>query len=407
MADYGVTNEGFVLKRLNDILMDLTTALSGVVDPVTGQTLTPDLADEDDPLVQLVNAFADDLSVAWEHLQLAYNQFDPLKATGAGLSGTVQLNKLRRKAGTNSTVNVALTGSPALAMPAGKLLSNLNGDVVFELPAITFDGSGDATAVATCTEQGPIAAEIGTLVNIVTPTSGWDSVTNTSAAALGTYEESDSSLRNRQQLSTSNTGSAVIESFYAGLINLEGVTFARAYQNITNITDARGIPAKTVSVVVVGGDNNDIAELIFQRSGLGLGTYGSTTVNITDSQFFVYPISFSRPAIIPVYVEVDITITNTDLYPTGGSDVIKAAIIAFATQGASGLGLPTSFDQDGYTPGQPVYASELYTPVNSLLGIKITGIRTDIVTPAVTDTVAIDWDELASFDIANITVTET
>lgn len=94
---FGVTDQGFVLKRLNDILTDFATALSTVQDPVSGETLTPNMADENDPLIQIVNASADALAAAWEQLQLCYNQFDPLKATGAGLSGLVQLNGLIRQ----------------------------------------------------------------------------------------------------------------------------------------------------------------------------------------------------------------------------------------------------------------------------------------------------------------------
>lgn len=107
MPTYGVTSAGFELKRLADILSDMVTALNSVVDPVTGETLTPDLQDENDPFVQQIQAIADSVSLCWEQLQLVYNQFDPLQATGAALSGLVQLNGLERILGeTDSELRV-------------------------------------------------------------------------------------------------------------------------------------------------------------------------------------------------------------------------------------------------------------------------------------------------------------
>lgn len=99
MATYGITTAGFTLKRLSDILSDMVTQLSTVVDPVTGEYLTPNLSDENDPFVQQVQVTADALSLCWEQLQQVYNQFDPLQATGSALSGLVQLNGLERLLG--------------------------------------------------------------------------------------------------------------------------------------------------------------------------------------------------------------------------------------------------------------------------------------------------------------------
>jgi len=126
MTEFGINETGFNLKRLADILADMKTALSTVTDPITGESLTPDLLDENDPLIQLVNTFSDTLALGWEQLQLAYNQFDPLKATGAGLSGLVQLNKLSRQAGSKSTVVLTLTGTVDKSVPAGKIVTDMN-----------------------------------------------------------------------------------------------------------------------------------------------------------------------------------------------------------------------------------------------------------------------------------------
>ena len=402
---YGVTDQGFALKRLADILSDMRTRLSAIEDPVTGETLSPDLADENDPLAQIVNAVADELSACWEQLQLAYNQFDPLKGTGAGLSGTVQLNKIKRLAGSSTLVTLTMTGTPNLFIAAGKQAALYDGSVVFDLPEWTFDGSGQATVVGTCTEEGPTEATAGSVTSILTPVRGWTACTNAADAVPGRAPETDAQLRSRQRQSTETTGRTTIGDIYGNLANIEGVTFCRVYQNQTLSADSRGIPAKSVAAVVVGGDDTEVAETLFRQSPPGIGLHGSTSVNVTDEQGIQYAVAFTRPTAVPVYVAISLTVVNSSFWPTDGEDQIKDAILAYAQSGAYGLGITSGFDQDGYTPGQSVYASELFTPVNSIPGTRITALTIGTTASPADQSVAIDWDEVAEFDADNIDIT--
>jgi len=415
MTDYGVTNEGFVLKRLADIKADTITALSTVIDPESGEALTPDLTDEDDPLIQAVNAICDELSVAWENLQLAFNQFDPLKATGAGLSGTVQLNGLRRTAGSYSVTTVTLTGTPGVSLVSGKQITDSANTHVWTLPAAVIGIGGTVSVLATCTEKGPFAALAGTLTKILTPVSGWSAVTNSSPAVIGSYEETDTELRIRQQASTSNTGFTAVEAIASGVLSLPEVDFCKVYQNVTLTTDARGIPAKTIAPVVIGGNNADIADIMFQKiAGGGCDTHGDIEIPKYDSLGVEYIMRFSRPTGIPVYVEIDITVVNESTYPSNAPAEIISAIVNWATLGAYPLGITSGYDQNGYNPGQSVYASELYVPANSVPGFKINSITVsmddstlqDESTPSDGSQVTIEWNEIASFASERIIITE-
>lgn len=318
MADvYGVTEQGFVLKRLNNILQDISARLNQVKDETTGESLIFDLGDENDPLVDMVNAIGDQLSVCWEQLQACYNQHDPLKATGAALAGMVQLNGLAK-------------------------YSN----------------------------------------------------------------ETDSSLRGRQQLSTEKTGRGMIEDIFSNILNLPGVTFCRVYQNNTLTTDARTIPAKSIAAVVVGGVDEDIAQTLFEQVPVIAQTHGSTTVQVADMYGTLYPMEFSRPASVPVYVEVSVTVVDANLWQgDAGIQKIKDSIVAYADGGAAALGITTGFIQSGFIPGLSVYASELYVPANVGLGIKINSIFVGLAASPTGDTAAIEWDEVAAIVEDNIVVT--
>ena len=403
-VSFGISDQGFTLKRLADILSDMQTAFSTVQDPATGEMLTLNLADENDPLVQAVNSVSDALSLAWEQLQLCFNQFDPLKATGAGLSGLVQLNGILRKPGSPSTVTLTMTGTPNLYVALGQQAATFDNSVVFDLTDWTFDGSGNATVLGTCTVDGPSAAPAGSVTSILTPVSGWNMCANKNDATLGTDPETDAALSARQQLSTETTARTTVGDIYGNLTDLNRVTFARVYQNNTMETDYRGIPAKSIAVVIVGGDDTEIANTIFAHSPPLPGYFGTTTVNITDEQGIQYGVQFSRPTSIPIFVSATLQITNASLWPTNGPALVQQAILDYALQGAYGLGITSGFERHGYVPGQSVFSSELYTAINSVPGTQIMSLTVGIIPSPVTQFVNIPWNEVAEFDISNISV---
>jgi hypothetical protein len=317
MTTFGVTNEGFVLKRLADILTDFRSVLTALQDPITGEQLTLDLADENDPLVLLVNATDDALSVCWEQIQLANNQFDPLKATGAGLSGLVQLNGIIRK-----------------------------------------------------------------------------------------IDETDTQLRARQQLSTMTTASSLIESVFGAIMNLEGVTYCRVYQNLTLSTDGRNIPAKSIATVVQGGDEDEIAQVLWRKAS-AFPMYGGISVVINDLQGIPYTMKFIRPTEVPIFITIAVTVVDDIAWPDDGDDQIKAAILSFAATDTGYMGLISGVAPRGWTIGQYIYASELYIPVNSVGGINITSLKVGLTAAPTGYSAVIDWDELGIFTEENIAVTVT
>jgi uncharacterized phage protein gp47/JayE len=402
---YGITDEGFSLKRLATIISDINEALAQITDPQTGEVLN--LTDENDPLVNIRDALADALAVAWEQLQLAYNQFDPLKATGAGLSGLVQLNALTRHPGIYSTVTLTMAGTPNLYISSGKQVATYDDLVKFTLPSWTFDGAGAATVVGTCTEEGPLEAGAGDVTKINNPSPGWDTCINAEAATVGSLPETDRELRTRQQQSTETTGRSTIEDIYGNLANLDGVTWARVYQNNTLTTDGRGIPGKSIAPVVLGGNDQEIADILHEQAPALCGFHGTTTVNVSDDQGISYAVKFTRPNQIPVYVSIELTVVTQALWPTDGDDQIREAILDYAISGAPGLGIDEGYSRYGFAPGQSVYSSELYTPINSVPGTQITSLLIGYDDPPTLQSIAIDWDEIATFDPDNISVTVT
>jgi hypothetical protein len=94
------------------------------------------------------------------------------------------------------------------------------------------------------------------------------------------------------------------------------------------------------------------------------GYYGDTTVNITDSQEISYGVSFVRPAQVPIYLTMQLKVINATVLPVDAESTIKQAIVDYSLLGAYSLGITEGYTQEGYAPGQSVYVSELYVPIN-------------------------------------------
>lgn len=402
----GVTNQGFQIKLLSEVLSDAEAQLVLVTDPVTGATLLPDL-NSSDPAMQIAKVPLDGIAAAWEVMALVYAQFDPSKAVGAALSGLVQLNGIERQPATGSLVTLQITATPGVLVPAGSLVSDQNNTHQWATQqAYTSPVGGVGTVAAQCLDVGPIAALAGTLTSIVTPVSGWTAVTNTGAAVPGRLEETDTELRQRRARSTAAPSAGPIESIYANLANLPGVTYARAYQNNTLATDTRGLPGKSVAAVVVGGDDLDIAYALLARTGVTAEWFGTTTVSLFDAQDVEYQVKFSRPTPKPIYVRVEVRITNPSVFPADGLTQIRDAIIAYAAGGAPALeGVEDGFGTTGFPPGAPILTSRLYTPINYVPGHEVVTLLVDDVDPPVSAAdIGMAWNQYGQFLPENIDV---
>lgn len=403
---FGVTDQGFSAKRLADIRDDLEALLIQIEDPDTGETLQVDF-DEDDPFIQVINTLIANNASTWEALQAVYNQFNPRLATGAALSGLVQINALTRRPGTPATSPITLTGSSGTLVPAGTQFQDNNG-VIYALDADVTIGASPTSGTVSSVVNGAFNSLAGTITTIVNPIAGLDSVTNANDSTPGTARETDEELRLRRDLSTETPSVAPVEAIFGAVNQIEGVQFVRVFINNTLSVDARGIPAKSVAAVIQGGDDQTIAETLFLRSPAGVGYFGNTTLQLTDLQGEPYDIAWIRPALIDIEVEVDVEIIDANTFPSDGADRITQAIIDYAAGGADQVGVVSGFDLEGFVPGEDVVQSRLFTPVNSVPGHKVTRLEIAEVGGTLgTADVPINFDEISNFLSANITVNVT
>ena len=252
---------------------------------------------------QYISAIALKISDDMHGLQLAYNNRSPVTAIGVGLDAIVKINGIKRKNASYSTCTVTITGDAGTTISNG-IISDLSGNN-WSLPAsVEIPSSGIIDVSAVCQKIGSVVATIGTLTKITTPTKGWISVTNNVSAIVGQPIEEDSELRSRQTISTALPSQTLLEGTLAGIASVSNVTRWKGYENDTNLIDSNGLPAHSITCVVEGGTDLDIAQQIYSRKGIGCYTNGTTLVNIVDIYDIPTAIRFYRPS----YVDIDVTV---------------------------------------------------------------------------------------------------
>lgn len=340
----GLTNQGFERPSFAEIRDALIQEARNVLGPVnTG----PESA-----IGQQINIQAEREGIIWEALEAVYLSQYPASAAGRSLDGAVQLTGITRLPATKTVVEVTLAGDPDTVIPAGSQASTDDGDV-FELTTdATLDANGDGSGTMQALEAGEVLALAGTLTNIETPVSGWDSVTNPDDGDTGRDEESDSELRQRRQESLQVSGSGTVEAIRSRLLQqVDGVSAATIIENPSDSVDAEGRPPHSFESLVVGGTTTDIADLIWAAKPAGIQTIGEITETITDSQGETHDISFSRPIDIYVWAEVVVDVGDADEFPDTASAkaTIKEEIV--------------NYGQAQFEVGDNVIYQALYGPI--------------------------------------------
>lgn len=335
-----ITAAGISAPDYADILQELKIAYWSIY----GSDAVLDADSQDG---QLLAIFAQAIHDCNQTAIAVYNAYSPGTAQGIGLSSVVKINGIRRLVPTRSTSTVRLVGVVGTVITGGLVGDNLNLGTQWLIPDTTIPIAGQIDVTATCTTDGATTAAIGTLTEILTPTLGWQSVTNLDAATTGSPVESDANLRRRQAASTAVEAQTIVESIYGAVANLNGVVRLLIYVNDTAAPDSNGIPRNSIAVVADGGDIDEIAEQIALKKSPGTGTHGTTSVDVPDSHGIISTIEFYVVTKVPVAVNV--TIQSLTGYTSATGDLIKQGVVDYL---------------NSLTIGEDSYLARLYTPAN-------------------------------------------
>lgn len=315
-----ITDKGLVIERLDAILTRLAQAMRDIY----GQDIN---LSADTPDGQWVGIMSQGVADINEIIAGVYAMSDPTTATGQWLDVQAKYVGISRNRATYSYLNdVRFTVANGTIIPIDYVLTDENGT--------EWKTTNQATAIGNQITMQLQSVELGAFhlgedkqLTPKTVVLGVQSVFTTSSSILGQTEESDESLLLRFLRSYSINNFDDREGLEAALLSLNGVLDAKVYENYTGTIDANGVEGHTINAVLIGGDDDEIANAIIKKKALGCGLQGSTQVTLFYEGMDRL-ISFDRA------LRVDISATVTIRRKTVSVDVDQEAVKnAIARQG--------------------------------------------------------------------------
>ncbi|VEJ54292.1 baseplate J/gp47 family protein [Pragia fontium] len=182
-------------------------------------------------------------------------------------------------------------------------------------------------------QEGRHVLPLGALTEIVTPRSGWDAVCNLAEGVVGRERESDAQLRVRFEQSRQSTGSATVKAIRARLIQeVAGVSEVHIFENRTGSISEEGMPPHAFEALVVGGDNQSVANALWRHKPAGIETYGAHAVLVKDENGDGQQINFSRPTQKLAWIKINVTgLYNEENLPQNVISNIKKAVLKYGS----------------------------------------------------------------------------
>lgn len=268
--------------------------------------------DQDSADYQFISIFARKIFDAYSLAMLVYNNRTPITAIGAGLDNNVAFANIQRKGATSSVASLTLTGTAGTTISGATAIDQ--NDYVWDIEDCVIGSDGTVQANATCQTTGSIQALPNTINRIGTPMFGWTAVTNQFAATAGNDVETDAELRGRYSYSIRTPSLTVFESIVASIQQVAEVTRVAGFENDTSATSTgteppdipAGLPPHSVTFTVEGGDDEEVAQAIYNKKTPGCYTNGTTEVQIMSESGNVDTIRFYRPTYVPIYASVSV-----------------------------------------------------------------------------------------------------
>ncbi|MCK5611978.1 baseplate J/gp47 family protein [Candidatus Pacearchaeota archaeon] len=298
-----------------DTLAEIITTLEDAYKDIYGSDI---IIDSNSPDGQLIGIFAQAIRDLREFEEAIFNSFDPDQATGVNLDARVSINNLTRRGGTYSTTDVSLITDRAVNLVGldGEEVAPANiytiqddeGNLFYLQTSQTIGSSGTYVIEFRAAESGAVQIIPNTITTLVSIILGVLSVNNPSAPTItGIDQETDPKLRSRRENATALASVGFFESMESNLLALNDVEYILVLENKTNSVDADGIPAHGYWIVVSGGTDAEVANVIYTYRSGGSDMKGGESVSVTQIDGTLFTVNFDRAVEQDLYVQFEVT----------------------------------------------------------------------------------------------------
>ena len=315
----GVTDTGFEREELADIMTSLGVTLRESVAADLNLTSASTVG-------QNVGAFATLLDVLWGVAEEIYNSSDPDVATGASFESIAARNGVTRLPATKSTVNLTVGIDDGVTLEAGRIVSlSTNQDTRFTTTAEVSNATGypgNFQVAAEAEFEGAVVAPSGTITNIETPQTGWDSVTNDAVVAAVTAANSETyAIPNGRTLTAKVDGGGVQTATF----NVTDALLSGANSEPFALTDGWNL-----SVAVDGGSAQIATFNTADFANIAIATAAEVATVIAGDITGVTATDFGNVVLLS-----DTSGSGSSVHVTGGT---ANAALGFSTVAAVGTG---------------------------------------------------------------------
>ena len=310
--------------------------------------------------------------------QLLYlaNMFNPATSYGMWQDALGAIYFIDRQQATNTQVQVTCTGLTGTVIAGEDTTTDparVKTEDGYELKCLTtgtIGNDGTITLPFECEEAGDIEIEAHSVTKIVKAQPGWDTVDNEEVGVTGRLLESQWEFEKRRKQSVAYNSRSMLSSVYSRVGNLDGVIdlLARQNRNDYSIED-NGVTMTphSIYICVLGGDENEIAEAIYNTVSGGCDYNGNTSVSYKDPLTgAMETIKFQRPSKQGFAITVNLRKNSST--PNDIVSKVKENIYADfygEEYPNSDTGTAHETSPSRVTIGENVYASRFYCPAIS------------------------------------------
>ena len=235
-----------------------------------------------------------------QSLKLIYSQLNPNTATGSFLEMICAFSNVYRRPASKSIASITVQFNEETSISSLDVVDG-NGTIWSwsSDESESFEPNKDYTFQVTCSEPGPVTAPAGTINKTAMALSYIKSISQPSDAIIGSYKETDASLRARRNLSLAQSSTTINEGLVGSLLALEPIKDVRIYDegNQTEANDGTTIPSHAVYVIikVTGSEVNDkaVGNIIYQMMTPGILTTESDDSDPASHHSYAYQVTDS------------------------------------------------------------------------------------------------------------------
>lgn len=314
---YGVTKYGFRRKLYSEALSERMSRAKEVFG------VNIDLS-ETSFLGKLIRNLSWDETELWELAEDVYYSAFVNSAEGTGLDDVGMYLTITRRPAVKSKGTLTIYGTSGTKVAKGFRVSTTD-NIMFETveDTVIVKGQIEVPIISIGAGKGNNVAE-KSITEIINPQLGIDKVINLEQTEGGLDVETDDEFRERYKKSYSRGGGSTVPAIHAALLDIDNVADADVRENVM-MEEVDGLPPKSVACYIFGGDDNEIAKVIYENKSAGIQAFGETVIDVEDKKGIKHKIGFTRAKVQNIWVKL--RLTKAGGYK--GDDAIKRAVINY------------------------------------------------------------------------------